>query len=345
MKRKAKSWAPTPLLREAAKNVFLGSRLTLVLVVVIGLAIACSLLQRSELSSFTLTQAERESDGWNVVVVSSLDAASPTEIARGSCERLTQDPRVEGAGVVSLGSPVYVPQLARNVQIARVSQSLIESAYLKDGAIGSALTDGTVPLRVSVLGTPLMLEPLPTLPKGIDFNSAIVLPLDPDVEWYGTCIVNGVVGAPMDEVAVTAVAGLVTRGGDPAARLSVEPWIDNVAIYVGRLGALATFAAGTLGGLLLALSTRWRASELGVYRLAGASRLSVASLLGLEAALIATCFLCVGVASRFFLAPSALTGASWTLGFIGGAGTLLAVSWAGGLPVVRADPTRLLAER
>lgn len=340
-----RGWAPSGLMREALKNCFLGSRLTLVVVLTISLAVACALLQRVETVSFLSAQNVREAAGWNVLAISSLDAKTPSQIERTSCERLQLDPRVLAAGVVSLEEGEYSTQLSRKLQVARVSASLIPEAYMRDGAAGNALTTSTVPVRLMFDGSPLLLTPLPRLPKGIDLNSSVVLPLDGTTRWFDTCIVVGSPGAPMNEVAAAASASVITKGGEPAARLSVTPWVDNVAAYIDRSSALTPFAAGTLLGLLICLSMRWRSSELGVYRLAGTSRRAILGLLSLEGLIASSSFLIAGGIAGAVLAPSALGAASSVSRFLGGAALIFALAFVGAALMARSDPTRLLGDR
>jgi len=343
--RMRKGWGPSGLLREAVKNGLFGSRLTLVLILTVSIALACAVLQRAEAAAFLQAQKDRASSGWNVLTISSLDATTPTEVDRASCERMVLDPRVAAAGVVSLDEIEYSKQLARKLQVARVSASLIPQAYQHDGAVGSALLASPLPVRLLVDDEPLLLTPLPLLPRGVDFNSLVVLPLDGATRWYDSCIVVGATGAPMNDVSDVAVASVVTKGGEPVARLSVTPWVDNVAAHLARYSALAPFAAGVLLGLLLSLSMRWRASEIGVYRLAGASRRATLALLVLEASLVSTSFMVVGLLASMVLAPSFLAGATNVTRFIGASALILAISFVGASFMARSDPTRLLGDR
>ena len=82
-------------------------------------------------------------------------------------------------------------------------------------------------------------------------------------------------------------AWFVTMGTYLTGPLGFSDGENALAYATQSWGAIiAPFVIGLLGGLVLAITSRSRASELGVYRLSGLTRIQLVTLLGAEQALI-----------------------------------------------------------
>lgn len=283
----ADRWRLTDLVREALRNTFArGARLlaAVALVGVLGTASVAFLVleQRAMVDQIDALTAQ----GRGVVHYAETSADRPTLIDRTSCEALATAPGVQSAGIVLDAGRADALPFAIDAPAQRVSSTLIPELGEVDVLLGATLADHAGPFRALLHGHPFEAAVAPGSREGTSTSFSLSLPLLPTDEAAGQCAVILEPLVVAGDVAVTHIAQLETRGNPLTAQEALSSPVDPVSAYLARMGRHLPLALGLLGGILTAVITRTRTSELAVYRLSGTSRTSLLTLLALEHLLV-----------------------------------------------------------
>ena len=263
----ADGWRLADLVREALHNTFAtGARLltAVALVGMLGTASVAFLMleQRAMDEQIQALTAQ----GRGVVHYAEASADRPTLIDAGRADAL----------------PFAIDAVAQ-----RVSSTLIPELGRVDVLLGPTLASHAGPFRTLVHGHPFEAAVAPGSRQGTSTSFALSFPLLPGDDAAGQCavILDPLVVA--GDVAATHIAQLATRGNPLTAQEALRSPVDPIEAYLARMGRHLPLALGLLGGILTAVITRTRTSELAVYRLSGTSRTSLLTLLALENLLVA----------------------------------------------------------
>lgn len=289
-------------------------------------------------------------EGRLVVDISSTNPQTPVKIERESCEDLAHQPGVARAGIYSQIAYLEVPQLGASIPFAGVSTTLFPELDHVDALIGSELRepgpDFTLTLPNDVLGTTHVMA---AQPRGVDTNSAVLVPLVPAQDTGPSCrVVMGPLSDPA-EVVPRAVAQLrTTEAGDIIAISPFQNNIDPIQQFLGRSARNLPLLLGLLGGFAAAVINRVRFGELAAYRLSGTSGRSLALLLTLEqcllAGVLATSTALAAVATGLVLGYPASVAAA-TLSGLGAAATWVITAALFTLDIPARRPTDLAKDR
>lgn len=284
----ADGWRLADLVREALHNTFAtGARLltAVALVGMLGTASVAFLMleQRAMDEQIQALTAQ----GRGVVHYAEASADRPTLIDRASCEALAHAPGVQTAGIVLDAGRADALPFAIDAVAQRVSSTLIPELGRVDVLLGPTLASHAGPFRTLVHGHPFEAAVAPGSRQGTSTSFALSFPLLPGDDAAGQCavILDPLVVA--GDVAATHIAQLATRGNPLTAQEALRSPVDPIEAYLARMGRHLPLALGLLGGILTAVITRTRTSELAVYRLSGTSRTSLLTLLALENLLVA----------------------------------------------------------
>lgn len=315
-------WRLSHLAREADLTLFTArSRAAVLLFLAVALGVAGVVAAAVETQALHAQLAAQQAAGRNILVFGSLKSQEPVSIDRASCDSLAETPGVIRSGLTQLEGLADFVQLGPDVSVLAASPSLFPG--LRDGVllVGSALhpptgvdftlasTDGSL-YRARVNGAE---------PTGLNSNSALVVPLGPDVTATSSCT------AVLDQYADATVllpvlrARLHASGGELVASPVASSTVDPIDVFLDRPGQYLVLALGLLGGVVTGMLTRSRASEIAAYRMSGTAPLSAALLLGLQHALTAGVFATSGAVAVLALAHWLAAPLAVVLGVLAGA--------------------------
>jgi hypothetical protein len=298
-------WRLRHLAREAVLNLISrGSRgfVALTLAVLAGSAAAAfaDLEGRNLQSSLEDLNAR----GRNVLVVSSSSDEAPARISRASCEQIAEMVGVLRAGAVVSDGRQKVFPYGSEVQVFRVSTTLIPELSESSSLVGAAIT-------TQVTGTPvtLLVDGVHSAgmvgdkqPPGIDVNSGLSLAAGPADGVSPNCVVVLASKADSNAMAALILAHLKSEGSSLIAVPALRESVDLRQAFLDRPSRFLPLALGALLGAAIGLINLGRSSELAVYRFSGTSRTAFLVLVTLEASLVAA------VASLAFVACSTVLG-------------------------------------
>jgi len=357
--RETDKWPLGYLAREATRNVMAwGARLFPVLLIGILLGSGIVALAVKETKDYEARVAQLAAQGRNVVSLylqgdSDQEAANPDDgLGRRSCEALNDMRGVVAAGLVGEGlESQNIAQLSSLTQVRPVSATLLPQLTEYDLVIGAAAAEnaGLAPdAQKTILtskGTLLTGIVNTEIGPRVPSTLAVFSVLGPEIQHEKFC--NVILDQKADVAGMIPIleASLTAKGGDVVSQVIFVEQFDVRKDFLNRTERFAAPAAGIFGGLILAILTFMRSSELAAYRLSGTSPRSLGLMLSFESALIAGTFFtsaAVGVAVFYADLFSSLATLLWAAT---GAGTWMFVSWLLALPVLRRKPSDMAKDR
>jgi len=342
----ADGWRFADLTREALRNALgRGARL-LPAVALAGLLGAGSvailaLEQRAldaEISSLT-------AQGRGVIGIVEVSPERPATISRSSCEDLTEMPGVQNAGIVVEAGRADAEPFTIDAPARRASTTLFPALGSVDVLLGGTLAAQEHTFHTFIYGQPFLAAVAEPSREGTGSTFSLTFPLLPTDTTASRCVVLLDPLTSADEVSTDLIARLDIQGNPVNAQEVLTTPIDPIDDYLTRPGRHAPLALGVVGGLLTALITRSRTSELAVYRLSGTSRTSLLTLLSLENAVIAGLAASVSAISALLLAAHLLDPATAVTAGIALAGAWALVATIGTIDIAFRRPTDLAKDR
>lgn len=295
----APGWQISELCVEAIRNVFgRGSRLRIVSLLAVTTGAGLSLFSMFEWRELRSDVEALNEDGWNTFVVAVPDDSDNGVSAR-SCSRLADTQGVVSVAAIGTRTPTQFVELgARTVPVVAVGlSSLPDDAPVVPPSEATPVMVGTDLLRslesvrtlVSRTGiTYSITHSLPTELELANLSGSVVVPV-PLSEMRGEveqCYVS--VEAWSDEAIGVRLASSVSVTTLPVSvrRVLESGGAHPYDRFLARSSATVYFGVGVVMACASALSMRSRASEFGVYRVAGTTKMALAVLLALENALV-----------------------------------------------------------
>jgi len=341
-------WTFSALAREAwktlidARSIFYVLPLVAVLAGITGGVLA---LDASVNLDHQLVVADRA--GANVLTVRAANQRDKVQISRHSCEALASSPDIDAAGLALPLRDAYVPQFGRTVPVIGASASLLPQLQSADAVVGSALTKGGAPSRLTIPGAGNALTSVRGAPQpdAIGTNSAIVLPLSVRTQSASTCfvIINPLRNAT--RAAAVVVAELDAVGGPVIAQPASVPTFDPVSGFKARQDQFLPVVLGAIGGLISAALIATQGSAWAAYRLSGTSRRSLATIFTLLCAVPGGLYALTGVAFTAVVMMVVHSPGAVALEMLAGGCAWTAIGAAASLFVVARQPTNLAKDR
>jgi|GEM_PF-863390 len=319
-------WRLGYLAREVNRTLFNPrSRSSALLFLAVALGVGAVALPAVESQGFRSQLAEQQAAGRNIVVFGSRDTQHPVAIDRASCDSLTAVPGVPRSGLTELEGMDDFVQLGPNVSVLGSTSSLFPD--LRDGVllVGSALHPPVAAEFTLVAANgPLYRARVNRVePTGLNSNSAVVVPLAPDIRSASSCIAVLDAYSNANQLLPVLRARLHTSGGDMVASLASNPTIDPVTVFLNRPGQYVALLLGLLGGLATGMITRSRSSEFAAYRMSGTTPPAAALLLAMQHLQIAALFAASSCAAVIVLRGALAAPLSAALSCLAGAATWL----------------------
>lgn len=290
-------WRHIDLLYEAFSNTIAQpSRIRWFLPILVACAIAFTAFRLVEFSGLDAKVDELSTQGRNIVMVQSFDPLVSVEIDQGSCEALTKSDGIDAAGVLVQVPPKPFPQLGNSVTVFMASPALFPAFADADVLIGANLLNYSPGTKLAVLqdGQALRAEVLERAPNGVPVNSAVLYSLNRNESFSASCLVMFDQRQDLSSALPGAIAQLNVHSGNVAAFPVLSSTRNPFSEYLSRPTQHLPVAVGILLGLMLAIATRLRASEIATYRLSGTSQRGIATLMYLEAVWVGTTYLGFG---------------------------------------------------
>ncbi|WP_133241704.1 hypothetical protein [Microbacterium sp. Gd 4-13] len=342
----ADSWRFADLTREAMRNVFGRSARLLPALALAGVlgggAVGVLTLEQSALNAQI---AALTSQGRGVVFIGGASPDRPASISRNSCEALTEDPRVERAGIIVDAGRADATPFAVDAPARRASTTLFPELGEVDVLVGDTLASQQGPFRTLVYDQPFDAIVAPPSREGTGSAFTLTFPLLPADTSASRCAVLLDPFATASELTSDLIAQLEVTGNTVSGQEVLAAASDPVDSYLGRLGRFAPMAFGALGGFATALITRTRTSELAVYRLSGTSTTSLLTLLLLENLLLAGTAAAVSGAAALLLLPQLYDPATAAVGGFALAGCWALVATIASVDIPFRRPTDLAKDR
>ena len=298
-------WAAGQLAREACRNVFdLRSRLFFLL----GLAaLMGALIPIYAAVQSTQLRAQLSQDalrGRNILVFAALNADSPVEISRASCERLSSSPDVVRAGVLLPLPTRNFLQLGAVIPVAAASSTLLPELARFGALVGSALrpTGPAFSLLMPDGGIQSAIVNNPQ-PDVIGTNSNVVVGLPPAVTSTPRCIVVLTPTAIEAEAVPQLRAQLQSTGGAVSAQQEFTESRSPIALFLGRPDQFLPLLLALAGALSAGMLNRLRTAEWAAYRMSGTSARSLAIIMLCEQSALAGCLGLAATLATLVLAP------------------------------------------
>jgi hypothetical protein len=330
-----RGWLPTELGIEATRNVFgRGSRLRVLLLLAVSLGSGLAILTTLSWRQLRDDIGALERSGWTTYVLS-VDGSAGHSLSPSACHLLDSRPDVTGVSAVTRRTDNPYVQLGPSslpTVVAGLTTPIVEpTAGGTDVARLPAMLSGATMKRLSPV------RALALSGGGTTYVVTAVLPQDLALAGFAGSLVVPVpiatMNQPVEACVVTVDPSVAGRDLGPslAAALSADTMQvstrrvlatvgnDPIESFPRRPDGIVFPAVGAIFGLALAVTMRSRASELGTYRLSGASRSALFLLLGLEHLLL---------------------GGVWALS---GCAASMCDQWLTGLPVIASYPRQLLA--
>ncbi len=299
-----RSWRLSTLCVEAVRNVFgRGSRLRIVALLFVAVGSALSLLSLNEWRQLDNDVTALQRQGWTTYLIG-VDSENNNSISAPSCSRLATADGVTSVAAIGQRTLQQFTQLGpRTIPIVAVGMSA-EQHDLRDTA---PTTDGIPVMAGHDLAKTLEQVRTLTATHGTTYQITQLIPNDLALANLDGSIV---IPLPLPRMSgnVHNCLVTVTPSSDDAIGLRLASSISATTLQVSTQRVLTSIgthpynrflhrpglavypAIGTLLALVIALTYRSRASELGIYRIAGTSRLALLVLLGLENGLLLGCW-------------------------------------------------------
>ncbi|PKQ31279.1 MAG: hypothetical protein CVT62_10150 [Actinobacteria bacterium HGW-Actinobacteria-2] len=283
---------------EAVRNLapwrsrgFLAVALSVVTGGVAGLMLAASA------SAYQADQDREDLSGAQVVVLGEESDPDSPLISRASCEGLARLPQVRAAGTARLMGYRYFPRLGR-VAVMAVSPQLVQFGG-QQILVGADLAD-----RSGLRGPGHLADSdgvghaygvAPRQPEGVDLNGSVVVARWPDAQ-VRSCLVWLQSAVAAEAALPTLVSQLELQGqGQLAVRANPESGAAAQRL-LGRSDRAAVLLLGMLVGAASGLFRRLRPADAASYRLSGASRMALFTLVLVEDLICASAFVAAGLA-------------------------------------------------
>lgn len=294
---------------EAAISVFgARSRLRLLVVLAALAGTSLSILALFDWADLRVRTDELRDDGWTTIVVTA--GQFGTGIDRRSCQEtgalagvqsVTAIGRTYFENFVQLGSRT-VPVVEVGTSDPELLQLVGVSGQHSGAAIGEEISAAVTDVRYLDNGRGVSLEVVGVVPRLIalaDLNQSVVIPV-PIAQFtkYVTSCVAVVDPSEVGFLAQEIPAGLRIGSFQVLSRaVGSAPATHPYDGFLARPGRYAALAVGGFLGLVWALTLRARASDLGVYRVSGATKSHLFFLLGCELLLVNGVWILAGATS------------------------------------------------
>lgn len=299
-----RSWRLSALCVEAVRNVFnAGSRLRLVALFVIGVGSALSLFALYEWRQLESDVKALQRDGWSVYIIGDVAGEVDGGIAASSCSRLSSSTEVTSvAGIAERALEQFTQLGPRTVPIVTVGMSSSQHdlrntapttesipVMASDELVGSLNGARRLTNRYGTSYDITRRLPDELALAGLSGSLVVPVPLERMTGDVQECVVtvapwsDGNIGARLASSVSARTLQLSTRQVHSIGSHPYDRFLD-------RTGTVIFPAVGIVVAVVIGLSMRSRASELGVYRISGTSRTALMVLLGLENFLILGCW-------------------------------------------------------